>query len=111
MVLTILDIVKFTLLIVFLSLLSLVIYILWLVKKKMSEGSIFFEIFTWLMYCNVSVEAYALMYCVFSVFASDPSMNIAFSVILYIPLAFFIFFIYMVAKDIWESIEKYGIKQ
>jgi hypothetical protein len=108
--LAVLEVVKFTFLIVFLGLLSLVIYVLWLVKKKMSEESIFFEIFTWLLYCNVSVEAYALMYCILAIFAFDPSTNAILSVILYIPLAFFVFFIYMVAKDIWESIEKYGLK-
>jgi len=111
MVFTILEAIKFTFLIVFISLLGLVIYALWLIKKKMLEkGTIFAEIFTWLMYCNVSLEAYTLLFSIFSIFALDPSTNIIFSIVFHIPLAFFIIFIFEIVKNIWRSIEEYGLK-
>ena len=110
MPLTILEVIKFTFLIVFISLLSLVIYAVWLIKKKMLEkGTIFFEIFTWLLYCNVSLEAYALMFCIFSIFALDPSTNIIFTIIFHIPLAIFIVFIFEIARNVWRTIEEYGL--
>jgi hypothetical protein len=106
---TVLEITSFTLLIICVSLLSLVIYLLWLVKRKLSKEGMFYEIFTLLLYCNVSIEAYALMFSIFSLFAVNLSKNTLFSMILYIPWIFFAFFIFKVARKIWKSIEEYGL--
>ena len=87
-----------------------VVYILWLVKRKVERTGIFNKIYTWLLFGIVSVLAYGLLAAIISFLALELSDNII-TTLLYLPWVFFSLCIYKVGRTILGLTKEFGITE
>ena len=105
----ILNIISFGLNIMMVWSFIFIIYILWLIRRKVEKTSVFNKIFTWLLFGIISILAYGLLAAMISFLALELTDNII-VMTLYLPWVLFSFCIYKVGKTLWDMTKNLGIE-
>jgi len=107
---TFLRIINVTLELTLIGLFTFVIYIIWLIRKKVEKAGIFYEIYSWSLICIAAIEAYGLLAALISLFVLELSSSLI-TLILHLPLIVFAVCIYKVGRKLWDAVKEFGFSE
>ena len=107
---TFLRIITFTLEIMLVGLFAFIIYIIWLVRKKVERSGVFYDIYSWLLIGMACIQAYGLLAALISLFVFELSNSLIVGV-LHLPWIFFSVCIYKVGRKLWNAIKEFGLSE